>query len=60
MDMKYLGCIEGQTRRAKSRNEILREAGIQNSVIQLEEKRLQWLGHVKIMGRTLILRRTLN
>lgn len=49
--MNYLGCIEGQTERAESINEILREAGIQNSVIQLEEKRLQWLGHVKIMGK---------
>jgi hypothetical protein len=37
MDMKFLRIIEGKTR----------GAGIQNMLLELTEKRLQWFGHAK-------------
>jgi hypothetical protein len=36
------------------KNGIFREVGIQNVLIELEEKLLQWFSHVKRMDRTRI------
>jgi hypothetical protein len=40
MGMKFLGSIEGKTRKDSIRNEIIRRVGIQNLLIKLEKK---WL-----------------
>jgi hypothetical protein len=49
--------IEGKTNRYRKRNEISLEAGDRNLLTGSEEKRLQWISHVKEMdGRILRIR----
>jgi hypothetical protein len=46
--MKFLIGNEGKTRKDEIKRLIFREeTGIQNLLIELEEKRLQWICHVK-------------
>jgi hypothetical protein len=54
MDLKFLGSIKVKMSNIKS----LDTVGIQH--LLTEEKRLQWLGHVKRMDRTKIPRRALE
>jgi hypothetical protein len=50
--MKYLMGSEGKTRKNEDKGLIFREEiGIQNLLRELEEKQLQWIGHVKGMDR---------
>jgi hypothetical protein len=59
MDMKFLRSIQRKTRRDRIRNEIFREVGIQNLLIELEKKQQQF-GHLKRMDRTRIPRTSLE
>jgi hypothetical protein len=52
--------LRGKRRRDRIRNEIFREAGIQNLLIELEEKWLQWFGFVRGMDTTGLPRRVLQ
>jgi hypothetical protein len=48
MDMKFLRSITGKTRKAELEIKYLEEeVGIENLLIELEEKRLPWFGHIK-------------
>jgi hypothetical protein len=51
---------EAKIRKERFRNEIFREVGIQNLVIGLEAKQLQWFGHVRGMDTSGLPRRALE
>jgi hypothetical protein len=57
MDTKRPRSTKGKTRRDRIKTETFRkEIGIRKLLIELEEKGLQWLDHVKRMGGTGTLR----
>lgn len=56
MGMKFLRRSEGWRRRERIRSRIfIDEIGVQN-LVGLEEKQLQWFGHLKRIHRTRMLR----
>jgi hypothetical protein len=56
-DLESLRRIDGITQKDRTGNETSSEkAGIQHLLTELEEKRLQWFGHVETMDRSRILR----